>query len=93
MNGRKKHGEEMKKLEAEMKKMEENMKQFEKALREQLIKDGYLKKDEKDKRHRTGNRMATSRSMTSRSKQADLPKYRALHDKYFKGDGEMHYVD
>lgn len=88
----KEHGEQMKKLEAEMKKIEENMKQFEKALREQLIKDGYLKKDEKiSDIHWKQNGDIEINNIEI--KQADLPKYRALHDKYFEGHHEMRYVD
>jgi bla regulator protein BlaR1 len=87
------HGEHMKELEVNMKKMEANMHAFEKELHETLIKDGYLKKDEKIKNIHWKNNGDIEINDIS-IKAADLPKYRALHDKYFKDDGaEFHYVD
>jgi beta-lactamase regulating signal transducer with metallopeptidase domain len=87
------HAAEMKALEANMKKMEENMRRFEKELRDELIKDGYLKKDEK-----IGNihwKMDGKIEINDTEiKEADLPKYHALHRKYFKEmEGEFNYVD
>jgi beta-lactamase regulating signal transducer with metallopeptidase domain len=85
------HAKQMKELEANMKVLEKNMKQFEEELQQQLIKDGYLKKGDKIK-NLNWNDDGTIEINGKEIKPADKEKYQKLHKKYFKEDGNIHYV-
>jgi hypothetical protein len=86
----KKHFEQ---VEKQMKGMEENMRSFEKATKEQLVRDGYLGKDEKITElnwNDDGNITINGKKI----KDADKKSYEAIHQKYFKGKaGNFRYVE
>jgi bla regulator protein BlaR1 len=80
------------KLEKEMKFMEENMHAFEKALKEQLIKDGYITKEDQIKEINwmdDGNISVNGKKI----KESDKKTYQSLHDKYFKKGGNSRFVE
>ncbi|HEY9047725.1 MAG TPA: M56 family metallopeptidase [Ohtaekwangia sp.] len=68
-------------LQKNMKVMQENMQSFEKALKEELVKDGYLKKDEKINNINWSDNDVEINGF--KIKDSDIPKYRMLHDKFF----------
>lgn len=78
----------MERMNEKMRKMEINMQAFENELRDQLLKDGYLKKDEKIKNlhfDQDGNIEING----TKIKEKDKPKYKAIQDKFHtekKGD-------
>jgi bla regulator protein BlaR1 len=83
----------MRAMEENLKKMEENMKRFEAELHKQLVKDGYLKQDQKitNMRWRDDGDIEIN---GVKIKDSDKKKYKDLHQKFFKEDtGEFHYVD
>lgn len=91
-----KHSQEMEKHAREMEKkakvMEEKAQQFEKEVKEQLIKDGYLKKDEKVQNLNWSN----DGKITINGKEikdSDRKKYDAIHDKYFNSKGNFIFVE
>ena len=70
-------------VETQIKVMEENMAHFEKDLQVQLIKDGYLKSDEKVKNiHWDSDGDLEVNDI--KIKESDRAKYQEIHDKYFK---------
>jgi hypothetical protein len=71
------HGE----VEKKLKSMEENVERFEKALHEQLVKDGYLKSDEKINNMQWSDEGIEINNI--KIKESDLPHYQDLHDRYF----------
>lgn len=82
----------MKKMEEAMKIQTENMKAFESEMKDQLIKDGYLGKNEKLQNlhwDTEGEIVVNGKQI----KAADKPRYLELHRKYFKGDGTFTYVE
>ncbi|MFZ6013867.1 MAG: M56 family metallopeptidase [Bacteroidota bacterium] len=83
--------EQLKKAEAELKIMEGRMKSFEKAIKEQLIKDGYMGKDEDLNDINFHNDEITING--KKIKDADKQKYHDLHRKYFKRSGNLRYVE
>jgi len=74
----------MKALQDKMKVMEKNMKAFEGELHDQLVRDGYLGKDEKI-HNMQWNDDGDITINDTKIKSSDVPKYRELHRKYFKG--------
>jgi len=74
----------LKAMEEKMKVMEQNMKAFEDDLQQQLIKDGYLSKDEKIRSMNWTDGDITING--TQIKPSDVQKYRDLHRKYFKED-------
>lgn len=79
------HGfeEKMKEMEVEMKAMEERMKKFESETRELLIRDGYLKENERiESLSWDGDGEITINGKKINAK--DKKKYIELHEKYFK---------
>ncbi len=79
-------------LDEHLKTMNANMKQFEKEIRELLLKDGYISKDEKVESLRwddEGNMKVNDKAI----KKSDQKKYRALHNKYFKDGGKFEYSE
>ncbi len=71
-----------KQLEKKMKAFEQNTKQFEEELRNELIKDGYLDKDEKLTNMHWHN--GSIEINGKKIKVSDEKKYNELHEKYFK---------
>ncbi len=76
--------EKLKEHESELKKAEGRMKEFEKALQDQLIKDGYLKKGEKVESMNWGDGKLSVNGIKIKDK--DIKKYEDLSKKYFNGD-------
>jgi len=73
----------MKEQEGHMKSLERKMKSFEKELTEQLVKDGYLGKDDKINSinwEKDGSIKVNGKKI----KDADQQKYKDLHNRYFK---------
>jgi bla regulator protein blaR1 len=87
------HHEKLKELEKKLSLLEQNMKQFEVALKEQLLKDGYLEKDEAIRKMEWDD----SGDITingNKIKDSDVQKYRELQEKYLgKDDGHFHYSE
>ena len=86
------HEQELIKHQKEMQLHEERMKKFEVELREELVKDGYLGKDEKISNmhwNSDGNIEINGKDI----KQEHRLKYQDLHRKHFKQGGSFHYVD
>jgi len=77
----------MRELDQKMKAMEDNMKRFEKALQEQLVKDGYLKANEKI-HHMKWDDEGTIEINGKTIKDSDRKKYDELHRKYL-GEGSV----
>jgi hypothetical protein len=89
-NFEKEHTLRAKELEAMSKRMEENMKRYESELRQELVRDGYIKKEEKiENIHWQDGEMRVN---DIKIKKEHLQKYDDLHKKFFKEEGEMHYV-
>jgi hypothetical protein len=88
MNQDMRHQEEMlefkmKEQEGHMKSLERKMKSFEKELAEQLVKDGYLGKEDKINSinwEKDGSIKVNGKKI----KDADQQKYKDLHNRYFK---------
>jgi len=89
----KKVEEKMKEAEEQMKKVEENMKRFEKELKVELVRDGYIKKDEKINNLQwddNGDIEVNGKEI----KESDKAKYNDLHRKFFKEHGgHFRYVE
>lgn len=82
----------MKVMEEKMKKMDAQMKAFDKELREQLILDGYIGKDETFKNiHWQDNGKIEVNGKEIR--ESDRKKYDALHKKYFTHKGEIQFEE
>jgi len=89
----KKMEEKMKLAEEQMKKVEENMKRFEKELKEELVRDGYIKKEEKIK-NLEWNDSGDIEVNGKKIKESDKAKYNDLHRKFFKEHGgHFRYVE
>jgi beta-lactamase regulating signal transducer with metallopeptidase domain len=85
------NSERMAAIEKNMKAFENNTKVFEKELKEQLIEDSYLAKDEELKNiHWKAN--GDIEINGKEIKAQDKKKYNALHDKYFEGR-EFHRIE
>lgn len=87
-----KHSKEMEKQAQKMEKhakvMEEKAKQFEEEVKEQLVKDGYLKKGEKIENlnwRDNGKIIINGKEV----KESDRKKYDAIHNKYFNSKGDF----
>jgi bla regulator protein blaR1 len=80
-------------LDENMKKFEANMRVFESELREELIKDGYIKSSEKiEKIHWKDDGVIEINGKTI--KDSDKAKYDALHEKYFdKQPGNFYFKE
>lgn len=76
--------EKIKEHESELNKAEGRMKEFEKALQDQLIKDGYLKKGEKVESVNWGDGKLFVNGIKIKDK--DIQKYKELSEKYFNGN-------
>jgi beta-lactamase regulating signal transducer with metallopeptidase domain len=70
-------------MEEQLREMESNMKEFESALKKELVKDGYIKSDEKINSIQIDDDGAMQINGKS-IKDKDKAKYRNLHKKYFK---------
>jgi hypothetical protein len=73
-------------LEVKMKGFEKSMKAYEKELKEELVKDGYIKKDEDLNIHWKNDDLEIN---GKKIKEKDKQKYKELKKKYFK-EGDMH---
>lgn len=76
------HEEEGGKMEEKMKRMEENIARFEKALQEELVKDGYLKSDDKI-RNVEWSDTGEIKVNDFEIKDKDKGRYMELHRKFF----------
>jgi bla regulator protein blaR1 len=87
------HSDHLRKIERDMRELEENMKAFEKELKEQLLKDGYISKDEQIK-HMEWSDDGDLKVNDKKIKSSDRKKYSELHRKYFKDQpGSFHFVE
>jgi bla regulator protein BlaR1 len=68
-------------VEQKVNLLEENLERFQTALQEQLVKDGYLKNDEKINNMQWSDEGIEINNI--KIKESDLPRYQDLHDKYF----------
>lgn len=68
-------------MEVKMKAMEKSMKAYEKELKEELVKDGYIKNDEEVNIHWKGDNLEIN---GKEIKEKDKQKYKDLKGKYFK---------
>jgi bla regulator protein BlaR1 len=75
--------EQLKKMEYKLRAMEENLHAFEKELKEQLVKDGYIGKDETIKNMQWDD-SGRPEINGKKIKDSDRKKYLDLHRKYFK---------
>ncbi len=82
----------MKDHEYYMKSMESKMKAFEEELKVELVKDGYLAKDEPIK-SMNWNDDGTIEVNGKKIKDLDKNKYQELHKKYFRGGKHFRYVE
>ena len=87
-----KEGTHLHKLEKNIKAMEENMKVFEKELTTQLIKDGYIDKDERINTMRWDDD-GTIEINDKKIKPTDQQKYNDLHQRYLKKRTAPHRVE
>jgi bla regulator protein BlaR1 len=84
--------QQMKEMEVDMKALERKTQFFEKELKEELVKDGYLKKD--DKINTINLREDGPMEINGVSvKEVHREKYNQLHNKYFKQRGNYRYVE
>jgi beta-lactamase regulating signal transducer with metallopeptidase domain len=80
-------------LDRNMKAMEENMKKFEAELKEQLVRDGYLEKNEKIT-NMSWSEDGPIEINGKEIKKSDEKKYKELHKKYFKDShGNFRYEE
>ncbi len=85
MEERLKHlDEKLKNHDEEFGRIADNMKEYEIELADQLVKDGYLKKEEKVNAMSWGDGKLSVNGIAIKEK--DIPKYEALSKKYFKGN-------
>jgi hypothetical protein len=75
--------EHMKKLEVEMQATQEKLQAFEKELKEELIKDGYVKKGEKIENIRWDDDAESMEVNGNKIKPEHRKKYKSIHRKYF----------
>ena len=71
----------MRDMQADMKVLRDNMQRFEQELKEELVKDGYLKDSDKIQNMEWNNGNLEVNGI--KIKEAHLPKYRKLHDEFF----------
>jgi hypothetical protein len=76
---------EMQYRERELSTMDRKMQRFEEELKTQLVKDGYLGKNENIETLNWGDN-GDIRINGKKIKEADQKKYNDLHERYFKGD-------
>lgn len=88
----KEHAQQMERTEKEMKALEENMKKFEVELGKELVKDGYIKKDEKVKDINWSDK-GTIKINGKKIKASDNDKYHKLYKKYFNENGKFNYIN
>lgn len=74
-------------MELKMKAFEKSMKAYEKELKEELVKDGYIKKDEEVNIHWKNDDLEIN---GKKIKENDKQKYKELKKKYFK-EGDLHW--
>jgi bla regulator protein blaR1 len=88
--GLEERAEAMREMELQLTQSENNMRVFEGQLQKMLVKDGYLKKDEKitSFKHEESGEMEVN---GKKIKAADLDRYNALHRKFFKPG--LHYYN
>lgn len=83
MEWEKEHGETHRRnMDNKLKALEKNMQAFEKALKDELVKDGYLKKNEELKSLNWNNDHIEVNGKSI--KRSDEKKYRELHNRYMK---------
>jgi bla regulator protein BlaR1 len=75
--------EHMKKLEVEMQATQEKLQAFEKELKEELIKDGYVKKGENIENIRWNDDAESMEVNGNKIKPEHRAKYKSIHRKYF----------
>jgi len=81
-NWEEEHSERMKEVEKNLQRMNENMEAFEKEIQKELVKDGYLKADEKiDNMH--WNTKGEIEINGKKLRDEHLKKYNQIHDKFF----------
>lgn len=85
------HEHQMQRLELKMKAQEENMQKFEAELSKELVKDGYIKKDEKLK-NINWSKDGAIRINGKEIKNSDKDKYQKLYKKYMNDDGNFSYI-
>jgi beta-lactamase regulating signal transducer with metallopeptidase domain len=86
----KEHAQQLERMEKELKAHEENMKKFEVELGKELVKDGYIKKDEKIKDinwNEDGIKVNGKKIKAS-----DTSKYQKLYKKYINEKGDFNYI-
>jgi bla regulator protein blaR1 len=90
----KENHEKLKELEANMQELEKKMKSFEKDLKEELVRDGYLKSGDHI-RSMHWNDDGEIEINGAQIKDSDVQKYRELHEKYFGKDahGTFHFSE
>lgn len=87
----KEHEQQMQRKELELKAHEENMKKFEAELAKELVKDGYIKKDEKIKEINWSEN-GTIKINDKKIKSSDNGKYQKLYKKYINEKGSFNYI-
>jgi hypothetical protein len=85
-------GLQFKEMESEMKGMEERMSRFETELKKELIRDGYIGKDEKISRMQWDDN-GDIEINGKKIKENDHQKYNEIHRKYFKSSGNFSYSE
>jgi bla regulator protein BlaR1 len=86
------HEKQLQKHQEELRVHEERMKKFEKEMKEELIRDGYLGKDEQiSNMHWKDNEKIEING--KEIKKEHQQKYHELHRKYFERGGSFRYVD
>ncbi|MFD1000513.1 M56 family metallopeptidase [Ohtaekwangia kribbensis] len=88
----KEHEQQMQRIELKLKTQEENMKKFEAELSKELVKDGYIKTDEKI-REINWSDDGSIRINGKEIKGSDKSKYQKLHNKYMGGEGNFNYIN
>lgn len=86
----KEHVQQLERHEQKMREHEANMKKFEAELSKELVKDGYIRKDEKIKEINWSN--GSIRINNKEIKNSDRDKYQKLYKKYMSGDGNFNYI-
>jgi bla regulator protein BlaR1 len=88
----KQHQKELEKHREELRADQERMQKFEKELKLELIKDGYLDKDERISKMKWKDNEKIEIN-GEEIKKEHQQKYHELHRKYFKGGGSFFFVD
>ena len=88
-----KHARQMQAMEENLKEFESNMKEFDAAVKDELIRDGYLKNDESIKSFQWSDDGSIEINGKAIKKEHEA-KYREIHKKHFpKMKGRFHYSE